>query len=83
MQLKTNVELALFFLNKKRSFSVVGKHLRNRKKVGLLAVEINPKHIHCLGKKMKNDDFFDLAVRNSEKMISYASERLRTTYIQN
>ena len=63
MQLKTNVELALFFLKQGGSFCLVGKHLRNEK-VGLLAVEISPKNFNHIGKNSRDeDDIFDLAVK--------------------
>ena len=82
MPLKTNVELAPFFLKLGRSFSFVGKHLRNRKEVGLLAVEIDPKSCQFFGKNLRDyHDIFDFAVENNEKMMGYASERLRKLYV--
>ena len=39
-------------------------------KVRLLAVEINPKTLLCLGNFLKDDyDFFDLAIENIEKIV--------------
>ena len=40
-------------------------------------VVINTKNFQYLGRKLRDDDIFDLAIQKKEKMIRYASERLR------
>ena len=73
-----NVELALLFLRKGGSFSMMNKHLRNNKTVGMLAVELDPKSFQYVGKTLKDDDdVFKLAIQQDKNMIEYASERLR------
>ena len=45
----------LYFLRRRRLFSLSGKHLRNEKQE-LLAVENNPKNFQYLGKNLRDDD---------------------------
>ena len=68
LNLKQIVELALFFLRQGGSFSLISKHLRNDKKVGMLAVETNPRNLQHLGKNLRDDDkIFKLTVEKDKK----------------
>ena len=51
-----SIDLAIIFLGSGGSFSLLGKHLRNNKKIGMVAVKINPNNFQYLGKNLKNDD---------------------------
>ena len=42
LRLKQNVGLAIFFLERGGSYFLVSKHLRNKKKVAMIAVKRNP-----------------------------------------
>ena len=78
-----NVDLAFFFIECVGSFSLLFKHLRNIKKVGMIAVKINPKNFQYVGKNSKDDDdIFILAIQQDKEILRYASERLRKTKIQ-
>ena len=73
-----NIDLAIFFLERGASFSLISKHLRNNKKVGMIAVKSNPNIFQYLGKNLKDDDeLFNLAFQQSRELLRYASERLR------
>ena len=77
-----NVDLALFFLESGGSFSIISNHLRNIKKVGMIAVKNETKNFQYVGKNLKNDDeIFKLAFQQDKDKIRYASERLRKTNI--
>ena len=57
-----NVDLTIFFLERGGSFSLISKHLRNKKQVGMTAVKINPNYFQNLGKNLKEgDEIFKLA----------------------
>ena len=59
-----NVDLALFFIERAGSFSLISKHLSNNKKLGLIAVKNNPKKFQYVGINLRNDDdIFELAVQ--------------------
>ena len=67
VQSKTIVELALF-LRRGESFSSVAKQLRKQKKIGFLAVKINPKIVLYLGKNSRYDgDVSDSTVQKNGK----------------
>ena len=60
---------------------MVEKHLRNQKKVELLAVKKILKNFSHLGKNLGvDDDKFDLAIKNIQD-IGYASEQPRKIYV--
>ena len=82
--LKQNVDHAIFFLERCGSFSLIGKHLRKKnKKVGLIAVKNNPNSFQYVGKNLKDDDdIIKIAFQQNEKILRYASERLRKNNIQ-
>ena len=83
LHLKQNVNLAIFFLQRGGSFSLISKHLRNTKKFGTIAVKNKPNIFQCVGKILKDDDdMFKLAFQQNEKILWYASERLRKNNIQ-
>ena len=48
-----NVDLAIFFIERGRSFSLVSKHLR---KIGMIAVKTYPNSYQYIGKILKDDD---------------------------
>ena len=49
----------------------------------MMAVENNPNNFHYVGKNLKDDDFkFKLASQQNEKLLRYASERLKKINIQ-
>ena len=50
LHLKQNVDLAIFFLERGGSFSLIGNHLRNNKKVGMISVKNNPNSFQFVGK---------------------------------
>ena len=78
-----SIDLAIFFLERGGSFSLVSKHLRNYKKVGMMAVKNNPKKFQYLGKNLKEDDeIFKLAFQQDKEILRYAGERLRKSDIQ-
>ena len=78
-----NVDLAIFFLERVGSFSLISKHLRSNKKVGIIAVKVNPNSCQYLGKNLKDDDeIFKLAFQQDKELLRYANERLRKTNIQ-
>ena len=63
-----NVDLAIFFLERGGSFSLISEHLRNNEKVGMIAVKNNPKIVQNVGKNLKNDDeIFKLAFQQIKK----------------
>ena len=81
--MKHNVDLAVFFLDQGDSFSLISKHLRENKKVVMVAVEKNPKGFQYIGRNLKDhDDIFKLAFQQNEEILRYASERLRKISIQ-
>ena len=47
-RVKINVELALYYSERRVSLYLVGEQLRNKKKIELLAVETNPKNSNLL-----------------------------------
>ena len=74
--MKHNVDLAIFFLEHGRSFSMISKHLRKNKKVAMVAVEKNPNNFQYLGKNLKDDDdLFKLTFQQDKEVFRYASER--------
>ena len=78
-----NVDLAIFHLKQGGSFSLISKHLRINKKVGLIAVKNIPNSFQYVGKNLKDDDeLFKVAFQQNEKILRYASERLRKINIQ-
>ena len=78
-----NVDLAIFFLERNGSFSLISKHLRKNKKCVMVAVEKNPISFQYVDKKFKNDDdMFKLAFQQNKELMTYASERLRKINIQ-
>ena len=81
LNLKQNVNFAIIFLERGGSFSLLSKHLRNYKKIGMIAVKNNPISFQCVGKKLKDDnDMFKLAFQQNEKILRYARERFRKNY---
>ena len=83
LDLKQNVDLAIFFLERGGSFSLIIKHLRNNKKVGMIGVKNNPISFQYVGKSSKDDDdIFKLAFEQNKEVLRYASERLRKINIQ-
>ena len=75
-----NIDLSIFFLERGGSFSLVSKHLRNSKQVGMVAVKINSNNFQYLGKNIKDDDeIFKLAFQQDKELLGYAIERLRKT----
>ena len=79
--LKQNVDVAILFLERGGSFSSKRKHLRNIKKVGKMADKNNHNSFHYVGENLKGDvDIFKLALKQNEKKLRYASERLRKVY---
>ena len=80
---KQNGNLAMFIVERCGSFSLISKHLRNNKKVGMIAVKNNPNSFQYVGKSLKDDDdIFKLAFQLNEKTLRYASARLRKINIQ-
>ena len=70
LHLKQKVDLAIFFLERGGSFFSISKHLRNNKKVGLIAVKNNPESFQYVGKNLKDDDdIFKLAFYQNEKIL--------------
>ena len=54
----------------------MNEHLRNENRIGLLAVENNPKIFQHVGTNLKdNDETTELTYKNNEKKRGYASER--------
>ena len=83
LRLKHNVDLAILFPEQSGSFSLISKHLRENKKVVMVAVEKNPNSFQYVAKNLKDDDeIFKLAFQQTEEKLKYASERLRKTNIQ-
>ena len=83
LHLKQNVNLAIIFLEQGGSLSLISKHLRNIEKVGMIAVKINPNSFQFIGKSLNDDDdTFKFAFNHNEKILRYASERLRKINIQ-
>ena len=83
LRLNQNVGLAIFFLERGGSYSFVSRHLRNKKQVAMIAVEIIPNSYQYVGKNLKDDDeIFILSFQQDEEVLGYASERLRKTNIQ-
>ena len=63
-----NVDLAIFFVERGGSFSLISKHLRNNKKVGMIAVKNIPYGYQYIGKNIKDDDeIFKLAFEQNKK----------------
>ena len=78
-----NVDLAIFFLKHGGSFSLISKHLRKIKNIGIIVVKNNPDNFQYVGKNIKDDDgIFKLAFQQDKEIIRYASERLRKSNIQ-
>ena len=74
--MKHNADLAIFFLAKGGSFSLLSKHLRKNKKAVMIAVEKNPIFFQYIGRNSKNDDdIFLLAFQQNEEILRYVSER--------
>ena len=83
LHLKQNVDLDIIFLEQGRSFSLISKHLRNIKKVGMIAVKNIPGSFQYVGKSSHDDDdIFKLAFQKNAKFFRYASETLRKIIIQ-
>ena len=77
-----NVDLAIFFLERGCSISLISEHFRDNKKLGRIAVKNNPKNFQYVNKKSKDvDEIFKLAFQQDKGKISYASERIRKTNI--
>ena len=73
-----NVNLAIFFLDRVGSSSLISKHRRNNKIFGMIAVKNNPENFQYVGKYSKDDDqIFKLAFQQDKRILRYASERLR------
>ena len=51
-----NVDFAILFIKSGGSFSLVSKHLRKNKKVGMIAVKTKPNSYQYIGKNLKDDD---------------------------
>ena len=63
---KRNVDLAIIFIERDRSFSLISKHLHSNKKVGMVAVKSNPNSYQYVGKSLKVDDeIFKLTFQQS------------------
>ena len=78
-----NINLAIFFLGRGGSFSLISKHMRNNKQVEMVAVKINPNNFQYVGKNLKDDDeIIKLAFQQNKEILKYASERVRKTNIQ-
>ena len=78
-----NINFAIFFLERGGSFSLISKHMRNNKQVGMVAVKINPNNFQYVGKNLKDDDeIFKLAFQQNKEILKYASERVRKINIQ-
>ena len=84
LQLKNkSVDLAIFFLERSGSFSLISKQPRNNNQVGMVAVKINPNNFQYLGKNLKDEDeIFKLAFQQDKEVFRYAIERLRKTSMQ-
>ena len=83
LRLKHNVDLAIYFPEQGRSFSLISKHLRKKKKVVMKAVEKNPNSFQNIGKNLNDDvDIFKLAFQRNEELLRYAIERLTKINIQ-
>ena len=54
--LKTNIDLAKFFIEKGGSFNLLNKKLRKNKSIAMLSVQIIPKNYQHLTKVLKDDD---------------------------
>ena len=48
-----NVDLAIIFIGSGASFSLISKHLRNIKRIGIIAVKNKPNSYHYIGKNQK------------------------------
>ena len=80
IQLESQVEPAKIIFRTRKSRR---KYLRNQKRIGLLAIENNPKNFQNLGKNCRyDDDNFDLAVENNGKFRLYAKKRHRNLYLK-
>ena len=78
-----NVDLAIFFLERGGSFSLISKQLRKNKKVEMIAVKKSPNNYQYSGKNLRDDDeMFKLAFQQNKEILRYASERLRKKNIQ-
>ena len=78
-----NIDLAIFLSERGGSFSLIFKHLRNFKQVGMVTVKFNPNNFRYLGKNIKEDDeIFKLGLQQNKELLRYASERLSKTNIQ-
>ena len=77
-----NINLAIFFLERGGSFSLISKHMRNNKQVGMVAVKINPGNFQYVGKNLKDDEIFKLLFQQNKEILKYASERVKETNIQ-
>ena len=72
--------ILLYFFKRGGTFSLISKHLRNKKLVGMIAVKNNPNSFQYVGKSLKDDDeIFKLAYQQDKELLRYASERLRKT----
>ena len=77
-----NIDLAILFLERGGSFSLISNNLRNNKKVGMIAVKINPNSFQYVGKILEDyDEIFKLAFQQDKEILRYASGRLRKTNI--
>ena len=75
-----SVDLVIFYLERGGSFSLISKHVRNNKKVGMAAVKTNPKKFQNVGENLKDDDeIYNLAFQQDKELLRYASESLRKT----
>ena len=83
LHLKQNVNVAISFLERSGSFSLISKQLRNNKKVEKIAVKNIPNNFQYIDKSLKDDDvIFKLTFQQNEKILRYASERLRKINIR-
>ena len=76
--METDFVLILFCSQQGGSISMIVEHLFDQKKIGPLVVELNPENfVHLVEDSGDVDDIFDYANKNLEKVIEYASGRLR------
>ena len=75
-----NIDLPILSLERGGPFSLISKHLRNKKQVGMVAVKINTNIFQHLGKKLKDDDkIFKVPFQQDKELLRYASERVGKT----
>ena len=81
-RLRSSIEFAVLFPRQGGSFSSLDKHLRDRKKLGLTAVEVKPNSFQYLIENLGDDDDVLLfAIKNNKNIKGYASERARYIFL--